>query len=168
MHAITVSKEAYMPAKMLTEFLDSNHVKYVTIIHSTAYTAQEIASLVHIKGRDLAKTVIIKVDGQMAMAVLPASTHVDLSVLKAAVGAKTVGLATEAEFRGKFPECETGAMPPFGNLYGMAVYVDQSLTWDKEIAFNAGTHNELIRLSYEDFARLVEPKVTMFSSVMAA
>lgn len=157
-----------MPARMLTEFLDSNHVKYVTITHSTAYTAQEIAALVHIKGRDLAKTVIITVDGQMAMAVLPASKHVSLAVLKAAIGAKKVGLAAEAEFRGKFPECETGAMPPFGNLYGMAVYVDESLTKDKEIAFNAGTHNELIRLSYADFARLVEPKVTMFASVMAA
>lgn len=157
-----------MPARKLKEFLDSHNVKYVTITHSTAYTAQEIASLVHIKGREMAKTVIVRVDGELAMAVLPASVHIDLLGLKAAVGAKSVAVAAEADFRGKFAECETGAMPPFGNLYGMPVFVEESLTRDKEIAFNAGTHNELIRLAYEDFARLVQPKVTRFSSAKAA
>jgi Ala-tRNA(Pro) deacylase len=157
-----------MPARKLKEFLDSHNVKYVTMTHSTAYTAQEIASMVHIKGRELAKTVIVKIDDQMAMVVLPASYYVDLSALQAAAGAKIVVLATEAEFRGKFPECETGAMPPFGNLYEMPVLVERSLTRGKEIAFNAGTHNELIRLSYEDFARLVEPKVIRFASAKAA
>jgi Ala-tRNA(Pro) deacylase len=152
-----------MPAKKLKEFLDSHNVKYQSIIHSTAYTAQEIAALVHIKGQELAKTVIAKVDDKMAMAVLPASRQVDLSSLRAAAGARSVVLAIEAEFRGRFPECETGAMPPFGNLFGMTVFADESLTRDKEIAFNAGTHNELIRLSYTDFARLVEPKVAKFS-----
>lgn len=156
-----------MPARKLKEFLDAHKVKYVTITHSTAYTAQEIASMVHIKGQELAKTVIVRIDDQMAMVVLPASYYVDLSALKAAAGAKSVVLATEAEFRGKFPECETGAMPPFGNLYEMPVLVERSLTRDKEIAFNAGTHNELIRLSYEDFARLVEPKVIRFASAKA-
>jgi Ala-tRNA(Pro) deacylase len=165
---ITRNREGNMPARKLKEFLDAHNVKYVTITHSTAYTAQEIASTVHIKGRELAKTVIVKIDEQMAMVVLPASDYVDLSALKAAAGAKTVVLATEAEFRGKFPECETGAMPPFGNLYEMPVLVERSLTRDKEIAFNAGTHNELIRLSYEDFARLVEPKVIRFASAKAA
>jgi Ala-tRNA(Pro) deacylase len=157
-----------MPAKKLKEFLDSHNVKYLTITHSTAYTAQEIASLVHIKGREMAKTVIVRVDGELAMAVLPASVHVDLSGLKAAAGAKSVAVAAESDFRGKFAECETGAMPPFGNLYGMPVFVEESLTRDKEIAFSAGTHNELIRLAYEDFARLVQPKVTRFSSAKAA
>jgi Ala-tRNA(Pro) deacylase len=137
-------------------------------MHSTAYTAQEIASLAHIKGRDMAKTVIVKIDDQMAMVVLPASYHVDLSALKAAATAKTVALASESEFRGRFPECETGAMPPFGNLYGMPVFVEKTLTKDKEIAFNAGTHSELIRLSYEDFARLVQPKVIRFALAKAA
>ncbi len=157
-----------MPAKKLMEFLDSNQVKYVTITHSTAYTAQEVAALAHIRGRDMAKTVIVNLDGKLAMAVLPASKHVDLSLLKAAAGAKTVALATEAEFRGKFPECETGAMPPFGNLYGVPVFVEESLTKDKEISFNAGTHNELMRIAYADFERLVLPTVTRFAPARAA
>jgi Ala-tRNA(Pro) deacylase len=157
-----------MPARKLKEFLDAHNVKYLSITHSTAYTAQEIASLVHIKGRELAKTVIVKIDDQMAMVVLPASYYVDLSALKAATTAKTVALASEEEFREKFPECETGAMPPFGNLYGMPVFVEKTLTRDKEIAFNAGTHSELIRLSYEDFASLVQPKVIRFASAKAA
>jgi Ala-tRNA(Pro) deacylase len=157
-----------MPTTKLTDFLDKNDVKYITITHSTAFTAQEIASMTHIKGRELAKTVIVNIEGQMAMAVLPASYQVNLSLLKKASGANTVALATEAEFRGKFPECETGAMPPFGNLYGMRVFVDGSLTRDKEIAFNAGTHRELIRLAYKDFERLVEPVVMRFTSAGAA
>jgi Ala-tRNA(Pro) deacylase len=157
-----------MPAKKLLEFLDSNQVKYVSITHSTAYTAQEVAALAHIRGRDMAKTVIVNLDGQLAMAVLPASKHVELSLLKAAAGAKTVALATEAEFRGKFPECETGAMPPFGNLYGVPVFVEESLTKDKEISFNAGTHNELMRIAYADFERLVQPTVTRFAPARAA
>jgi Ala-tRNA(Pro) deacylase len=157
-----------MPTKSLMEFLDANHVKYTTITHSTAYTSQEIAAITHIRGQELAKTVIVKVDGRMAMAVLPAAYQVNLSALRAIVGAKNLTLATEAEFRGLFPECETGAMPPFGNLYGMPVYVEESLTRDREIAFNAGTHKELIQLGYEDFARLVHPKILRFSSVRAA
>jgi Ala-tRNA(Pro) deacylase len=161
-------EEANMPARKLTEFLDNHNVKYIRITHSTAYTAQEIASVAHIKGRELAKTVIVKIDGQMAMAVLPASYHVDLAALKAAVGAKKVALASETDFRDRFPECETGAMPPFGNLYGMPVFAEESLAKDKEIAFNAGTHNELIRLSYEDFARLVQPRVMRFAPAYAA
>jgi Ala-tRNA(Pro) deacylase len=157
-----------VPAKTLKEFLDRHNIKYVSITHSTAYTAQEIASLAHIKGKELAKTVIVRIDNAMAMAVLPASYRVDLSLLKAAAGGKKIALASEAEFRDRFPECETGAMPPFGQLYGMAVFADESLTIDQEIAFNAGTHHELIRLSYEDFARLVQPKVAKFSSARNA
>ncbi len=152
-----------MPAARLKEFLDTKGVRYVVITHSTAYTAQEIASLAHVKGREMAKTVIVKLDGALAMAVLPASFQVDLEALRAAVGAKEASLATEAEFKDNFPGCETGAMPPFGNLYGMPVYVDESLTKDKEIVFNAGTHRELFRLAYEDFARLVEPLVCRFA-----
>lgn len=157
-----------MPAQKLKEFLDRNKVKYTSMTHSTAYTSLEIASLTHIKGRELAKTVIVKVDGVMAMAVLPASYQVDLSLLKAAAHANKIALASEADFQDRFPGCETGAMPPFGNLYEMAVYADESLALDKDIAFNAGSHNELIRLSYEDFARLVRPKVAKFSTAAAA
>jgi Ala-tRNA(Pro) deacylase len=157
-----------MPARQLKEFLDSRKVKYVTMTHSTAYTAQEIASLAHIRGEDFAKTVIVRIDGAMVMAVLPASYHVDLPLLKAAAQGKKIVLASETDFRDRFPECETGAMPPFGQLYGMPVFVDESLTRDKEIAFNAGTHHELIRLAYQDFARLVQPKVAQFSTALDA
>jgi Ala-tRNA(Pro) deacylase len=158
----------HMPAKNLMEFLDANRVKYTTITHSTAYTSQEIAATTHIRGQELAKTVIVKVDGHMAMAVLPAAYQVNLSALRAVVGANNLSLATEAEFKGLFPECETGAMSPFGNIYGMPVFVEESLTRDREIAFNAGTHKELIQLAYEDFAQLVHPKILRFSSVRAA
>ena len=153
-----------MPAKKLKEFLDAHQVKYVTIRHSEAYTAQEIAALAHIRGKELAKTVMVKVDGKMAMAVLPASNRVDMSLLNAAAGAKSIGLATESEFKSLFPDCEIGAMPPFGNLYGMSVFADASLTKDDEIAFNAGSHIELIRMAYKDFERLVQPAVAEFSA----
>lgn len=151
-----------MPVKQLKEFLDNNNVKYVTITHSTAYTAQEIAALTHTKGRDLAKTVIVKLDDALAMAVLPASFHIDLQRLKEGAGAKVAGLAAEGEFRSRFPGCETGAMPPFGNLFDMPVFVDENLSKEKEIAFSAGSHNEVIRLSYDDFNRLAKPKVMRF------
>jgi Ala-tRNA(Pro) deacylase len=157
-----------VPVRQLKEFLDRNSIKYVNITHSTAYTAQEIAALTHIKGRDLAKTVIVKLDGSLAMAVLPASLHVDMDRLRVSVGAKESGLASEAEFRTRFPGCETGAMPPFGNLFQMPVYVDDTLTHDQEISFNAGTHNELIRLAYADFERLVQPVILRFLAERAA
>jgi len=153
-----------MPVKRLKEFLDSHNVKYVTISHSPAFTAQEIAASAHIPGQELAKTVVAKVDGHLVMAVLPASYRVVLDFLKEATGAEHVELATEQEFRDRFPGCEPGAMPPFGNLYGMVVYVSESLTEDEEIAFNAGNHTELIRLAYRDFERLVEPNVVKLSS----
>ena len=148
-----------MPVKKLREFLDSNHVRYVCIGHSRAYTAQEIAASAHIPGKELAKTVMVKLDGKMAMAVLPASHKIDFDLLKMAAGASEVELATEREFKGMFPECEPGAMPPFGNLYGMSVFVEQTLAEDEDIAFNAGSHTELIRLAYKDFERLTEPAV---------
>jgi len=153
-----------MPVKKLKEFLGKNKVKYVTLSHSEAYTAQEIASSAHIPGKELAKTVIVKIDNKMAMAVLPASQRVYFDLLKKATGAKKVELATEGEFQDLFPECEIGAMPPFGNLYEMEVFVDESLSEDEEIAFNAGSHTELIRLSYKDFESLVKPKVVKFST----
>ncbi|MBN2477403.1 MAG: YbaK/EbsC family protein [Pirellulales bacterium] len=148
-----------MPVRRLKEFLDSQGVKYVTITHSPAFTAQEIAASAHIPGQELAKTVMAKLDDRMVMAVLPASCRVVLDVLKESTGAKHVELAGEQEFRDQFPECEPGAMPPFGNLYGMDVFVSESLAEDEEIAFNAGNHTELIRLAYHDFERLVEPTV---------
>ena len=153
-----------MPLSKVRAFLDEHHIKYVVISHSKAYTAQGIAAIAHIRGQELAKTVIVKLDGALAMAVLPASYQVDLLALKKVVGVKDASLASEREFKQHFPDCETGAMPPFGNLYGIPVYVDKTLTLDKEIAFNAGTHFELIRMEYADFGRLVEPEVLEFST----
>jgi Ala-tRNA(Pro) deacylase len=148
-----------MPVQKLREFLDSNQVKYVTISHSVAYTAQEIAASAHIRGKELAKTVMVMVDGELAMAVLPASLQLDLDRLKEVAGVGSVRLATEAEFKDRFPGCETGAMPPFGNLYGMKVFADQALAEDQEIAFNAGTHSELIRMAWADYQRLASPVI---------
>ena len=155
-----------MPVTRLKEFLDSNNIKYILISHSPAYTAQAIAASAHVSGKDLAKTVMIKVDGKMAMAVLPASYQVDFGLMKETVGAKKIELATESEFKDLFPECEVGAMPPFGNLYNMDVFAAARLAEDEEIAFNAGSHTELIRLAYKDFERLVKPKVVKFSAAM--
>jgi Ala-tRNA(Pro) deacylase len=148
-------------------FLDAHDAKYVVISHSRAYTAQGIAALSHIRGRELAKSVMVKLDGNLAMAVLPASYQVDLEALRRATGVRNAELATECEFKRHFPDCETGAMPPFGNLYGIPVYVDETLTQDLEIAFNAGSHYELIKMSYTDFERLVKPMVIAFSSARA-
>jgi Ala-tRNA(Pro) deacylase len=152
-----------MLLKRLKEYLDSNKIKYETMGHSQVFTAQEIAASAHIPGKEMAKTVVVRIDGKMAMAVLPASYRVDFELLKEAAGASSVELAGEEEFENLFPDCEIGAMPPFGNLYGMDVFVAASLAEDEDIAFNAGSHSELIRLSYKDFERLVAPKVVKFS-----
>lgn len=153
-----------MALASLMEYLDARNVAYIVISHSPAYTAQVVAGLAHISGKELAKTVIVKLDGKLAMAVLPAKFHVDLELLRKMANAETVALAAEDEFKDRFPECETGAMPPFGNLYGIPVFADDSLEKDKEIAFNAGTHRELIRMHWEDFKKLAEPKVIQFAA----
>jgi Ala-tRNA(Pro) deacylase len=153
-----------MALTSLTEFLDAHNVAYVVISHSPAYTAQGIAGLAHIPGKELAKTVIVRLDGRLVMAVLPAKFYVNLELLMKATNAKSIALAAEEEFKDQFPQCEPGAMPPFGNLFGIDVFADDSLERDKEIAFNAGTHRELIRMSWEDFKRLAEPRVTRFAA----
>lgn len=152
-----------MPAEKLKSYLDERNIKYVIIQHSVAYTAPEIAAMAHIPGKELAKTVMIKVDGEMAMAVLPASFRIDFDSLKHVLENKNVEIASESEFEDKFPDCEVGAMPPFGNLYDLDVYVAESLTEDEEIAFNACSHRELIKLAYTDFEKLVKPKVLRFA-----
>ncbi|MCE5283140.1 MAG: YbaK/EbsC family protein [Deltaproteobacteria bacterium] len=148
-----------MPVEKLKKFLDEHGVRYVSVVHSPTYTAQEVAARVHIRGQLLAKTVIVKMDGRMAMAVLPASRQIDFDYLRKETGSSKVELAREEEFMDLFPGCEVGAMPPFGNLYGMDVFTDQTLNKDDEIAFSAGTHSELIKLPFEDFKRLVQPKM---------
>lgn len=153
-----------MPVKRLKEFLDSHKVHYETLTHPATYTAQRTAESAHIRGKELAKTVMVKIDGKMAMAVLPASHRVDLELLRKATGAKQVELAEEREFEDVFPGCEVGAMPPFGNLYEVEVFSSPQLAEDEEIAFNAGTHTELIRLSYADYAQLVSPAIVKLST----
>ncbi len=152
-----------MPVQKLKAFLDEQATRYVVIQHSPAYSAQEVAAFAHIPGKELAKTVMVKLDGQMAMAVVPASHRVDLDRLREAAGASEVALSSEAEFRGLFPNCDLGAMPPFGNLWNMPVYVSSALAEDVEIAFSAGSHAEVVRLAYEDYNELVEPTVASFS-----
>jgi Ala-tRNA(Pro) deacylase len=152
-------KGVVMPLKTLKEFLDANKVKYVVISHSPAYTAQEIAGSAHIPGKNLAKTVMVRLDGKMAMVVLPAPCKIDFALLKEVAGAKEVELAQETDFAGIFPGCEVGAMPPFGNLYDLETYMAEALAEDDQIAFNAGSHTELVKLAYADYQKLVKPKV---------
>ena len=151
-----------MPVKKLKEFLDKNQVKYVTVTHSPAYTARQIAISAHIPAKELAKSVILMADDKAVMVVVPASQRVALGRMRKIIGAEAVCLADESEFQALFPGCELGAMPPFGNLYGMDVYVSEKLSEDEEIAFNAGSHTELVRMAYSDFARLVKPTVVEF------
>jgi len=152
-----------MPAAKLKAFLDDNQVKYVTITHSQAYAAHEIAASAHIPAKEVAKTVMLKIDGKLTMAVLPASHKVDLDHLKDSLGVGKVVLASEHEFKDTFPGCSLGAMPPFGNLYGLDVLVAERLTQDTEIAFNAGSHTELVRMQYADYEKLVKPRILKFT-----
>jgi Ala-tRNA(Pro) deacylase len=153
-----------MLAAKLKDLLNRHRVRYVTIEHSPAYTAPEVAASVHITGRDFAKTVIVEIDGEMAMVVLPANRKIILSDLREMFDDETVRLASEGDFIERFPDCELGAMPPFGNLYGLSVYVAQSLAEEPEIVFNAGTHREVIKMSFADYAELVKPIVLNFAT----
>jgi Ala-tRNA(Pro) deacylase len=143
----------------LKEFLDANRVPYEVRSHRTAYTAQEVAAEEHIPGREMAKVVMVRDAHGYLMAVLPAPYHLGLGHLEKVTGRTGLRLATEAEFAGLFPGCEPGAMPPFGNLYGIPVWVDDLLARDEEIAFNAGNHEQTVHMKYADFARLVGPRV---------
>ena len=153
-----------MPVDRLRKYLEENHVQYETVSHSPAFTAQEIAAKAHVPGKDMAKTVMVKLDGAMAMVVLPAPDKVSAMRLKEVSGAGVVELATEREFAELFPTCEVGAMPPFGNLWGMEVFADAHLCEDETITFNAGSHTELVKLSYADYERLVRPRVASLTT----
>ncbi|MEX2467325.1 MAG: YbaK/EbsC family protein [Gemmatimonadota bacterium] len=153
-----------MPIDRLKEFLNEHGTKFITISHSQAFTAQEIAAAAHVPGKEMAKTVMVKLDGALAMVVLPAPDHVSIERLKAVTGARDAALASEDEFSDRFPTCEVGAMPPFGNLWDLTVFVDERLREDEQIAFNAGSHTELMKLSYSDFERLVSPVVAKLST----
>lgn len=146
----------------LKSFLEENKVHYTPMSHTPVYTAQAAAAVMHVSGKELAKTTVALAGDEMILAVLPAAAHVNFDKLGKVVG-KPVRLASEKEFMDKFPDCETGAMPPFGNLYKLPVYVDQKLAADEEIVFNAGTHRDAIRMRYEDFARLAQPTLGDFA-----
>lgn len=152
------NEERTMPVKKLKEFLDGHQVKYVSMTHSPAFTSQEIAAAAHVSGKQLAKTVIVKMDGKLAMVVIPAQDQVNFAKLREVTGIANVDLASESEFKDKFAGCEVGAMPPFGNLYDMAVYVSSRLSKQDHILFNAGSHSELMQVAFVDFERLVKPK----------
>ena len=146
-------------SKKLKDLFDGAKVSYEVYNHPLAYTAQEIAQRQHFSGNDMAKVVILKVDDQLVMAVVTGNQKVHLPTVRASLSANDVRLATEEEFVGRFPGCDIGAMPPFGNLFGMPTYVDPRVTEDEEIYFNAGNHVQTVRLRYKDYARLASPRV---------
>lgn len=148
-----------MALEKLTNYLDEKGIKYVVVRHSKAFTAQEVAASAHIPGKEMVKTVMVKVDDEIKMFVLPSTHDVDFEAIKDTFNAENVELASEAEFEDMFPDCEIGAMPPFGNLFDMETYVAEVLTEDEEIAFNAGTHKEIVKLNYKDFEDLVNPEI---------
>lgn len=149
-------------SRTLKAYLNHERVHYDVLPHPEAFRAAEIAHTLQTPKKEMAKVVIVKVQERFVMTVLPASWHVDLHRVRTAFATHQVRLATEEEITGLFPDCELGAMPPFGNLYGLPVYVDQSLTEDEEIVFQAGTHSDAIRMRYMDFAALVFPVVAEF------
>ncbi len=153
-----------MPIRKIKEYLDSKGIRYITVTHSPAYTAQEVAASAHVSGKEMAKTVVVELDGRKALAVLPANQKIILQDLREVTGCDDIRIVPEDEFKDLFPDCEIGAMPPFGNLYGMDVYVAPALTQYDEIAFNAGSHTDLIRMSYRDFERCVHPRVMSFTT----
>ena len=163
-YAAQVRLEAIMPLKRLKTFLDQKGVKYAQQSHLTAYTAAGVASVSHVKGKEMAKAVMVLADEKLVMLVVPANTHIRLKQAKSALKARQVFLASEADFAHIFPDCEVGAMPPFGNLYGVPVFVDETLPRDKEIVFNAGNHREIIRMNYSEYARVVEPKIVQVAT----
>lgn len=157
-----------MPIERLKALLNQNNVHFEIIPHSNAYTAAAIGAITHIPRKEIAKTVMVRVDGQTSMAVVPGSRHLDLGALKSALGAKSVMLVSEQDFASTFPDCEVGAMPPFGSLYNLPVYADERLSEETEIVFNAGSHRELVRMAYRDFDRLQKPKVLHIATQTAA
>jgi len=151
-----------MISTRLKKFLDDNQIGYDVMHHDPAFTAQELSARMHISGYEFVKVVVVKLDGVFALVALPAPLRVNFRALAETAGAKKCSLASEEEFQQLFPDCELGAMPPFGNLYNLPTFVDQDVTHNENIVINAGTHAEAIRLRYADFARLARPRVMRF------
>lgn len=143
----------------LKAFLDEHQIRYKTTIHSPAYTAQQTAQSMHIHGMNFMKSVIARVDGEFTMLVLPAPYRIDLEGLKVALDAEDISLASETDFYELFPQCESGAMPPFGNLFNIAAHVAPCFGMDQIIAFNAGNHAEVIEMRFEDYIDLTKPQM---------
>jgi Ala-tRNA(Pro) deacylase len=150
----------------MEQYLRENGVGFEVMTHSQAFTMQEVAAALHVPGNQVAKVVVVHADQKMAMLVLPAPYRMNVDKVRALVGAKKVRLAEENEFAELFPDCATGAMPPFGNLYDVPVYVDQSMAEEESIVFRIGTHRETMKIAYDDFRRLVQPTVGDFAWVM--
>ena len=148
-----------MPTPQVKAYLDKHGVRYETIAYKHAYDAQRVAAAAHVSGKQLVKTVMVKVDDRLVMAVVPADTRVDYELLRQALGGEKAELAKEHDFKACFGDCEVGAMPPFGPLYGVDVFVDEGLTAAQTITFRAGVHGELIQMSYDDFARAAAAQV---------
>lgn len=151
--------------RRIREYLDSQNVPYEWLPHPQAYTAQEVAHSLHISGKRLAKVVVVNADGRLVMAVLPASHRLMVAELKGAVEARQVEMLPEGELAKVFPDCDLGAIPPFGNLWGVGVWVDRSIADQGEIVFNAGTHVDAVRMKYGDYAGLAKPRVARFSEM---
>ena len=147
----------------LEAYLRESKVPFQVQHHAVAYTAQEVAAAEHIPGRMLAKVVMVLGDGKLAMLVLPAPARVDLEKVATVLGGKEARLAHEEEFADRFPGCEVGAMPPFGNLYDLPVYADKSLAEDETIVFEAGTHTDTMSMKYADYERLAKPRAAEFA-----
>ncbi len=148
----------------LEQYFRENGVGFQTMTHATAYTAQEVAAAQRVPGRQVAKVVMVLADAKIMMLVMPASYRIDFAKLKSGLGVQDVQLAREKDFSALFPDCDTGAMPPFGNLYDVPVYVDQVLTEDAEIVFQAGTHRDTLKIAYADYARLARPIIADFAT----
>ena len=155
-----------MLCSRLYNFLDERDSHYTTLHYDRTITAHETAEATQIGRQHFAKTVMVKSDGAMAMVVMPAAYRLDLTRLSRALGGSEVELAQETEFRDAFPDCELGAMPPFGNLYGLPVHVDSRLAEQDEIAFNAGSHTDVVRMPYAEFKQFAQPKVLWLAQVM--
>lgn len=148
----------------LQEHLGASGVPFEVEQHRVAYTAQDLAAAEHISGKRVAKTVIAMADGRPMMLVLAASNQADMEAVENDLGASEVRLAREDEFASLFPDCEVGAMPPFGSLYGMPVWVERALTRASEITFPVGSHRESMRVKYADFERLERPSIHDFAA----
>lgn len=148
-----------MPSQLLVDYLNRSNASFQLQHHPVAYTAAEVAQAAHVQGAHFAKVVMIKIDDELAMVVIPAHFHLELDLLQDSFDGRSLRLAEEREFRHRFPRCETGAMPPFGHLYGVVTYVVTLFDEDSDIAFNAGTHTEIIRMGFRDFLRLAHADV---------